>query len=166
MISINSDKWYSEWLGISIVTIVLIFNSLSAMLCYILPCLMIILSIIKPALHQTVFRILEGSQAFMIPVQPITSVESHTQTVVQYLCYLLLDVNNLCGMLPLDIEMRIALLEWMSKGRWWHKASMVMWLPYVTVWAKTQHVRTQTEIHFIVPAYSYTKLCMFTASTG
>ena len=27
----------------------------------------------------------------------------------------------------------------------------------VTVWAKTQHVRTQTEIHFISPAYSYTK---------
>ena len=28
---------------------------------------------------------------------------------------------------------------------------------YVTVWAKTRHVRTQTEIHFIAPAYSYTK---------
>ena len=27
----------------------------------------------------------------------------------------------------------------------------------VTVWAKTRHVRTQTEIHFIAPAYSYTK---------
>ena len=28
---------------------------------------------------------------------------------------------------------------------------------YVTVWAKTRHVRTQTEIHFIAPAFSYTK---------
>ena len=28
---------------------------------------------------------------------------------------------------------------------------------YVTVWAKTWHVRTQTEIYFIAPAYSYTK---------
>ena len=28
---------------------------------------------------------------------------------------------------------------------------------YVTVWAKTWHVRTQTQIHFIAPAYSYTK---------
>ena len=27
----------------------------------------------------------------------------------------------------------------------------------VTVWAKTQHVRIQTEIHFIAPAYSYTE---------
>ena len=40
-------------------------------------------------------------------------------------------------------------------------------MEYVTVWAKTRHVRTQTEIHFIAPAYSYTKqLCMLTASTG
>ena len=28
---------------------------------------------------------------------------------------------------------------------------------YVIVWAITRHVRTQTEIHFIAPAYSYTK---------
>ena len=28
---------------------------------------------------------------------------------------------------------------------------------YVTVSAKTRHVHTQTEIHFIAPAYSYTK---------
>ena len=28
---------------------------------------------------------------------------------------------------------------------------------YVTVWAKTWYVCTQTEIHFIAPAYSYTK---------
>ena len=27
----------------------------------------------------------------------------------------------------------------------------------VTVWAKTRHVHTQTEIHFIAPTYSYTK---------
>ena len=27
----------------------------------------------------------------------------------------------------------------------------------VTVWAKTRLVCTQTEIHFIAPAYSYTK---------
>ena len=35
-----------------------------------------------------------------------------------------------------------------------------MWSPQinliVTVWAETRHVRTQTEIHFIAPAYSYT----------
>ena len=29
-------------------------------------------------------------------------------------------------------------------------------MPFVTVWAKTRHIRTQTEIHFIAPAYSYT----------
>ena len=28
---------------------------------------------------------------------------------------------------------------------------------YVTVRAKTRHVHTQTEIHFIASAYSYTK---------
>ena len=39
-------------------------------------------------------------------------------------------------------------------------------LLFVTVWAKTWHVCIQTEIHFIAPAYSYTKkLYMFTAST-
>ena len=27
----------------------------------------------------------------------------------------------------------------------------------VTVWSKTRNVHTQTEIHFIAPAYSYTK---------
>ena len=30
-------------------------------------------------------------------------------------------------------------------------------LTFVTVWAKSRYVRTQTEIHFIAPAYSYTK---------
>ena len=30
-------------------------------------------------------------------------------------------------------------------------------LQYVTVLAKTRHIHTQTEIHFIAPAYSYTK---------
>ena len=30
-------------------------------------------------------------------------------------------------------------------------------LRIVTVCAKTRHVRTQTEIHFIAPVYSYTK---------
>ena len=34
---------------------------------------------------------------------------------------------------------------------------MAKWSIYVTVWAKTRHVHTQTEIHFIAPAYSYTK---------
>ena len=45
-------------------------------------------------------------------------------------------------------------------------AAILVYTVYVTVWTKTQHICTQTKIHFIAPAYSYTKqLCMYTAST-
>ena len=71
---------------------------------------------------------------------------------VVYICFSLIIVRN---------RVITVLKEW---PEFLHKALLsATWAnntaksKYVTVWAKTRHVRTQTEIHFIAPAYSYTK---------
>ena len=49
------------------------------------------------------------------------------------------------------------LLIYIFSSRIWNSSYTKVHHIYVTVRAKTRLVRTQTEIHFIGPAYSYTK---------
>ena len=51
----------------------------------------------------------------------------------------------------------INLVDVLENVFYFYSAAVVLVIVGVTVSAKTSHVRTKTEIHFIGPAYSYTQ---------